>query len=131
MSLAFEPGCEHEGRRLIPLLRSISIKHGRGRPRKNQKRVYADTKYHVRLNRFYLDNRKDVSQIPRTATKKRPGRPGLLDKETCQGARYSMERSSAWREDFRRPKIRYEKAPRGILGIIPLVMRDGIVGVLR
>ena len=52
VSVAIGKGSEHEGRKLIPLIKSISIKHGEGRPRKNPKRVYADTKYSMALNRF-------------------------------------------------------------------------------
>ena len=37
-------GSEHEGRKLIPLMKSISIRHGKGRPRKNPRRVYVDAK---------------------------------------------------------------------------------------
>ncbi len=51
-------GSEHEGRKPIPLLRSIAIRHGRGRPKKSPECVNADTKYSMALNRYYLDNRK-------------------------------------------------------------------------
>ena len=67
-------GSEHEGRKLIPLMKSISIRHGKGRPRKNPRRVYGDTKYSMDLNRFYLDKRKIRSQIPSMAKKCRLGR---------------------------------------------------------
>ena len=37
---------EHEGRKLIPLMESISIRTDkRGRPRKRPRTVHADTKY--------------------------------------------------------------------------------------
>ncbi len=97
MAVAIGEGSEHEGRRLIPLMQSISIRHrGRGRPRKNPRQVYGDTKYSMVLNRFYLDKRKIRSQIPSTATKRRPGRPRRLDKATYKKVRYTVERFFAW-----------------------------------
>lgn len=113
-------GSEHEGRKLIPLMKSIGIRHGRGRPRKNPKRVYADTKYSMALNRFYLDNRKVKSQIPSTATKRRPGRPRLLDKPTYHKVRYTVERFFAWTENFRKLAIRYERLAETFSGLIHL-----------
>lgn len=124
-------GSEHEGKKLIPLLRAISIRHGKGRPRKNPKRVYADTKYHMHLNRFYLDNRKIISQIPSTATKKRPGRPRLLDKEAYHGVRYSVERFFAWTENFRKLAIRYERLPEAFSGLFHLACVMILWRVLR
>jgi hypothetical protein len=44
---------EHEGRKLIPLMESVRVT-GKGRPRKRPKTLYADTKYDMPLNRFYL-----------------------------------------------------------------------------
>ena len=45
---------EHEERKLIPLMESISIRHGTGRPRKRPGTVYADTKYAMPLNRMWV-----------------------------------------------------------------------------
>ena len=102
-------------------MRSINIKHGKGRPRKNPKRVYADTKYSMALNRFYLDNRKIISQIPSTATKKRPGRPRLLDKQAYEKkVRWTVERFFAWTENFRKLAMRYERLPEAFSGLFHL-----------
>jgi hypothetical protein len=46
----------HEGSKLIPLIESISIETTT-RPRKRPKTIYADTKYAMPLNRFYLDKK--------------------------------------------------------------------------
>jgi hypothetical protein len=54
-------------------MKSISIRHGKGRPRKNPRLIYGDTKYSMDLNRFYLDKRKFRSQIPSMAKKRRLG----------------------------------------------------------
>ena len=116
---------------MIPLLRSIGIRHGRGRPRKNPKRVYADTKYHMHLNRFYLDDRKIVSQIPATSTRRRPGRPRLLDREAYHGVRYSVERFFAWIENFRKLATRYERLPEAFSGLLRLACIMILWRVLR
>jgi hypothetical protein len=54
-------------------MKSISIRHGKGRPRKNPRLIHGDTKYSMDLNRFYLDKRKIRSQIPSMAKKRRLG----------------------------------------------------------
>lgn len=110
VSVAIGEGDEHEGRRLIPLMQSISIKHhGRGRPRKNPKQLYGDTKYHMHLNRFYLDRRKIKQQIPSTEKKRKPGRPRQFNKALYGKVRYSVERFFAWIENFRKLTVRYER----------------------
>ncbi len=79
--------------------------------------MFADTKYSMPLNRFYLDKRKIRSQVPSTATKKRPGRPRLLDKATYKKVRYSVERFFAWTENFRKLTMRYERLAETFLGL--------------
>jgi IS5 family transposase len=111
-------GSEYEGRKLIPLMKSISIRHGKGRPRKNPRWVYGDSKYSMDLNRFYLDKRNIRSQIPSMAKKRRPGRPRLLDKETYEKARYTVERFFTWIEDFGKLTVRYEGLAETFLGLI-------------
>src|SRR5437016_6796096 len=86
-------GNQHEGRKLIPMMESISIKHGRGRPRKRPRVLYADTKYNMPLNRFYLDGKHIRSQMPDVATKKkRPGRARRFDKREYDRVRSMIER---------------------------------------
>lgn len=131
VSVTIGKGSEHEGKKLILLMRSISIRHGKGRPRKNPKRVYADTKYHMYLNRFYLDNRKIRSQIPTTAKKKRPGRPRLLDKETYKKVRWTVERFFAWTENFRKLAVRYERLPEAFSGLFHMACIMILWRVLR
>ena len=131
MAVAIGPGNQHEGRKLIPLMKSISIKHGTGRPRKNPKQVFADTKYSMSLNRFYLDRRKIKSQIPSTATKKRPGRPRLLDKRTYKKVRYTVERFFAWIENFRKLTLRYERLAESFSGLYHLACIMILWRVLR
>ena len=110
----------HEGSKLIPLMESISIMTGR-RPRKRPRTVYADTKYAMPLNRFYLDRRQIKSQIPDNPTKmKRPGRPRGFDKETYHGVRYNVERFFGWIENYRKIAVRYERISRMFLALIYL-----------
>jgi hypothetical protein len=55
VAVVIGPANQHEGRKLIPVMESISVKHGRGRPRRRRPKVpYADTKYNMPLNKFYL-----------------------------------------------------------------------------
>ena len=121
MAVLISSGRIHEGTRLIPLMESISIETGH-RPRKRPKVVYADTKYATPLNRIYLDKKHVRSQIPDLPqkTRKRPGRPRLLDKETYHGVRYNVERFFGWLENYRKITVRYEKIPRIFLGLIHL-----------
>ena len=122
---------EHEGRKMIPLMKSIDIKHGRGRPRKNPKIVFADTKYSIPLNRFYLDRRKIASQIPSTAKKRRAGRSRLFDRATYKNVRYTVERFFAWTENFRKLTVRYERLAKTFSGLFHIACIMILWRVLR
>ena len=114
-------GREHEGRKLIPIMESISVKHGRGWPRKRPKTLYADTKYDMPLNRFYLDGKRIRSQIKGSPNKKRrPGRPRLFDKDAYDKVRSAVERFNAWIKAFRRVVIRYERLSSVYMGFVYL-----------
>ena len=132
MAVAIGKGSEHEGRKLIPLMKSINIKHdGRGRPWKIPKCVYADTKYSMALNRFYLNKRKVRSQIPSTATKNRLGRPRVLNKVNYHKVRYTVERFFAWTENFRKLTVRYERLAEAFSGLFHLACIMILWRVLR
>src|SRR5689334_9414571 len=118
--VTISPANIHEGTRLISLMESISIETGR-RQRRRPKTVYADTKYATPLNRFYLDGKQIRSQIPDSSkTKKRPGRPRVLDRETYHGVRYNVERFFAWLENYRKVAVRYERIPQMFLALVRL-----------
>jgi transposase len=119
--VTISPANIHEGTKLIPLMESISIETGR-RPRKRPKTVYADTKYATPLNRFYLDGKQIRSQIPDnpTKTKRRPGRPRVLDREAYHGVRYNVERFFGWLENYRKIAVRYERLPQMFLALVRL-----------
>ena len=115
-------GREHEGRKLIPIMETISIRHGRkGRPRKRPEVLYADTKYDIPLNRFYLDRKHIRSQIPSSLSrKKHSGRPRAFDKPSYNRIRSSIERFNGWIKAFRRIVIRYDRLPSVYLGFVHL-----------
>jgi transposase len=118
--VTISPANIHEGTRLISLMESIAIETGR-RQRRRPKTVYADTKYATPLNRFYLDGKQIRSQIPDSSrTKKRPGRPRVLDRETYHGVRYNVERFFAWLENYRKVAVRYERIPQMFLALVRL-----------
>jgi len=83
--------------------------------------VYTYTKYATPLNRFYLDGKRIRSQIPDnpTKTKRRPGRPRVLDREAYHGVRYNVERFFGWLE-LQEDSRRYERLPRIFLALVRL-----------
>lgn len=103
-------------------MESISIKRGRrGRPRKRPKTLYADTKYDMPLNRFYLDRKHIRPQIPSNPNKKKgPGRPRLFDKAAYDRVRSTIERFNGWIKAFRRVIIRYDRLPSVYMGFVHL-----------
>ena len=103
------------------MVESISIKHGRGRPRKRPRVLYADTKYNMPLNRFYLDGKHIRSQMPDVATKKkRHGRARRFDKREYDRVRSMIERFNGWIKAFRRVATRYERLPQVYMGFVHL-----------
>ena len=120
VSIMIGPANAHEGRRLIPLLESVSIET-RGRPRRRPETLYADTSYDMPLNRFYLAKKKIASQIKdHPGKKKRPGRPRVFDKKTYGRIRSSVERFNAWIKSFRRVAVRYDRLPTLYMGFVHL-----------
>ena len=94
---------------------------GRGRPKRRPRTLYADTKYDLPLNRFYLARKQIASQIKdHPSKKKRPGRPRLLDKDTYGRVRSSVERFNAWIKAFRRIATRYDRLPALYMGFVHL-----------
>ena len=114
---------EHEGRKLIPMMESIGItgKGRSGRPRRRPGTLYADTKYDMPLNRFYLARKHIASQIKDSpGKKKRPGRPRLFDEHAYGRIRSSVERLNAWIKAFRRVATRYGRLPTLYMGFVDL-----------
>lgn len=122
VALAISAGNVHEGRKLIPIVESISVKHdGKrgGRPRKRPRVLYADTKYNMPLNRFYLDGKKIRSQMPEPPGKKRrAGRPRLFDKSAYNHVRSMIERFNGWIKASRRIATRYDRLPQVYMGFV-------------
>jgi hypothetical protein len=121
VTVAIGSAREHEGRRLIPLMESVSIRHGSGRPLKRPGVLYADTKYDMPLNRFYLEGKGVRPQMPESLNRKRrPGRPRAFDEQIYQRVRSSIERFNAWIKAFRRVAVRYERLPQVYMGFVHL-----------
>lgn len=122
VSLAMGKASDHEGRRLIPMMESIGVAAGRGgRPRSRPRTLYADTKYDMPLNRFYLSRKHIASQIKdHPGRRKRAGRPRLFDEGRYGKIRSSIERFNAWIKPFRRVAIRYERLPTVYMGFVHL-----------
>jgi transposase len=121
VALAMGPANQHEGRKLIPIMESINVKHGRGRPRRRPKVLYADTKYNMPLNKFYLDGKKIRSQMPDPpGKKKRAGRPRAFDKQAYNRVRSMIERFNGWIKAFRRVATRYDRLPQVYMGFVHL-----------
>ena len=111
---------DHEGRKLIPLMESVAVA-GKGKPRKRPRTIYADTKYDMPLNRFYLVKKHIVSQIKDHPGKKsRPGRPRLFDRREYVRIRSLVERFNAWIKAFRRVATRYDRLPTLYTGFVHL-----------
>lgn len=116
------PANQHEGRRLIPLMESISVGHAGGRPRKRPKVLYADTKYNLPLSRYWLDKKSIRSEIPEPPGKKRgPGRPRSFDKSAYDRVRSMIERFNGWVKAFRRMATRFDRLPQVYMVFVHLV----------
>jgi transposase len=123
VTVAIGSAREHEGRKLIPMMESVRVNNGRrrGRPRRRPRTIYADSKYDMPLNRFYLAKKSIRSQIKDLpGKKKRPGRPRSFDWKTYGIVRSSVERFNAWIKSFRRVATRYERLPTLYMGFVHL-----------
>jgi IS5 family transposase len=91
----------HDSRGLFPLVDAIPpVKGPRGRPRFRPKKLHGDKAYTGRRNRLLLRRR---GIVPRIA------RPGI-DRGTRLGRyRWVVERTLAWKSQFRRPRIRDDR----------------------
>ncbi len=109
-------GREHEGRRLISILETISIKHGRGRPRKRPKVLYSYKRYNMPINRFYLHRKHILYQMPEDSRKKLGEGPLPIQHKKVQ----VKDRKVQWIKAFRRIIIRYDKLPQVYMGLVHL-----------
>ena len=118
IAVAIGSGREHKGRKLIPLMESISIKtEHKGRPSKRPDEVYADSKYDMPLVKIYLDGKHVKAKTP-SRSKKRRGRPREFDKASYIGVRYKVDRFFGRLENFKRIAMRYERRAKVFLGVI-------------
>ena len=103
-------------------MESINVRGKRGgRPRKRPRVLYADTKYNMPLNKFYLDGKHVRSQMPDPPNKKKkPGRPRLFDKQAYNHVRSMIERFNGWIKAFRRVATRFDRLPQVYMGFVHL-----------
>ena len=111
---------EHDDRKLIPLMESISVRREeKGRPKKRPKSLFGDSKYGMPLNIFYLVKKGVRAQIPKVG-KRRPGRPRLLDKQDYRNTRSMIARFFSWIKALRRVVIRYDRLTSTYMGFVNL-----------
>jgi len=101
-------------------MESISVRHGRGRPRKRPRILYADTTYNMPLNKFYLETKHIKPQMPDSPNKKKSGRQRPLDKQGYNKVRSMIERFNGWIKAFRRVATRYDRLPQVYTGFVHL-----------
>jgi len=78
-------------------------------------------KYNMLLNRFYLDGKHVMSQMPDPPNKKeKPGRPRRFDKQANNHVRSMIERFNGWIKAFRRVATRFDRLPQVYLGFVHL-----------
>ena len=111
-----------EGRKLIPLMESICIRHGGEGPGRGLRRhMPIQNITCASLNRTCLDRKGIRQQIPESPQKRaRPGRPRGFDRPVYHGIRYNVERFFGWMENYRKITIRYERIPNLFLSLIQL-----------
>lgn len=120
MSIAVGRANEHDSRKLIPLLRDISIE-SEARPKSKPNKVYADSAYDTFIVRSYLRRRRIKPQIPSRSRKRQRGRPPSFDEASYKRHRSSVERFfSMLKGGFRRLAIRYERIASTFLGLIEI-----------
>jgi len=119
VSITISPGNEHESRRLIPMMESITIRAPhRGRPKKRPKRIHGDKNYDTLLIRAYLHQKGIEANIPSRSKKRHKGRPRHFDAIAFKRTRYTVERFFSWIKAFRRIDTRYDRLASAFMGFI-------------
>jgi transposase len=91
-------------------LATVRVPQARGRPRTRPRQLVADRGYDSRAFRRSLRQRGIRPCIPprRQRGRRRPGRP-LQEFRTEYASRWIVERTFAWRNNFRRLLVRHER----------------------
>ena len=120
LSIAIGRANEHDSRKLIPLMRDISIET-EARPRSRPNEVYADSAYDTFIIRCYLGRRRIKPQIPIRSRRRHQGRHMSFDETAYKKHRSSVERFfSMLKGGFRRLAIRYERIASTFLGLVQI-----------
>lgn len=108
MTFLLTPGQRHDSTVLEELMEGGAVKRvGRGRPKRNPRRLVGDKSYAVRRIRLYLRRRGIRYTIPHKENEKH-GRKARFDKEAYR-QRNLVERLFNRLKQFRRVATRYEK----------------------
>jgi transposase len=99
----------NDGTMLVPLIDAMPRVRGHvGAPRKKFVSVTADKAYHSRARVLALQQRGIIAQLPQRA--KRNAAQQHVDEDTHLGhARWVIERTFAWLNQFRRLRVRHER----------------------
>jgi transposase len=72
------------------------------------------------LNKFYLDEKHEVTDARSAWKEEAAGRPRAFDKQAYDHVRSMIERFNAWIKAFRRVATRYDRLPQVYMGFVHL-----------
>jgi transposase len=115
-------GQVHDSQRLEPVLKKVSVKQKRGRPKSRPKRLAGDKGYSSNRIRTFLTDRGIEPIIPHKDNEKARHDPEVkFDKETYK-RRCIVEQSIGWLKECRRIGTRFEKLAINFLAMVKLAM---------
>jgi transposase len=119
MTFVLTPGERHDAPIFKQLMEEGSVpRQGKGRPKRNPRRVAADRSYASRDIRLYL-RRKGIRYTIPHKENERHGRKAMFDRELYR-LRNVVERLFSWLKQFRRVATRYEKRAQNYKAMLTL-----------
>lgn len=109
----------HEGQVAMDLVDGVWVPRPQGRPKQRPETLAADKGYDSREFRRELRQRGIRSSIPHRVwpgRKRRPGRPPKV--HPASAARWIVERTHAWIDNWRRLVVRWERHARSYLALL-------------
>jgi transposase len=100
----------HDGQAAMDLVDGVWVPRARGRPKQRPKALAADKGYDSREFRQELRRRGIRPSIPQRVwpgRRRKPGRPPVL--HPASAARWIVERTHAWLDNWRRLVVRWER----------------------
>lgn len=115
-------GQVHDSTRLEPVMKKVSVKQKRGRPKSRPKKLAGDKGYSSGKIRSFLEARGIEPVIPHKDNEKARHDPDVtFDKETYK-RRSIVEQSIGWLKECRRIGTRFEKLAINFLAMVKLAM---------